>query len=71
MGFHRVAAYVLLAFALLHPLSYTFDTLLDEPIATGHRLTGMLASNRLRTAVNAWGGVLKIFVPEGLQATAF
>ncbi|MFO7477508.1 MAG: ferredoxin reductase family protein [Methyloceanibacter sp.] len=60
MGFHRVAAYVLLAFALLHPLSYTFDTLLIDPVAAWHRLTGMLASNRLRTGVLALAGLVVI-----------
>jgi predicted ferric reductase len=30
MGFHRIAAYVLLGFALLHPLSYTTETLLVD-----------------------------------------
>jgi predicted ferric reductase len=50
MGFHRVAAYVLLAFALFHPISYTADTLLVDPIAAWHRLIGMLASNQKLTS---------------------
>jgi predicted ferric reductase len=60
MGFHRIAAYVLLAFALLHPLSYTADTLLVDPIAAWHRLTGMVASDRLRSGVLAMAGLLVI-----------
>lgn len=31
MGFHRIAAYVLLAFATLHPLLYLSNTLLADP----------------------------------------
>lgn len=54
MGFHRIAAYMLLALALLDPLSYSADTLLADPIATWHRLTGMLASPRL------WSGTLSL-----------
>ena len=60
MGFHRIAAYALLVFALLHPLSYSADTLLVDPIAAWHRLTGMLASNRLRTGVLAIAGLIVI-----------
>jgi predicted ferric reductase len=60
MGFHRIAAYVLVAFALLHPLSYTADTLLVDPIAAWHRLTGMLASSRLRAGVIALAGLIAI-----------
>jgi predicted ferric reductase len=60
MGFHRVAAYVLLALALFHPVSYTADMLLVDPIAAWHRLTGMLASNRLRTGVVALAGLIVI-----------
>jgi predicted ferric reductase len=60
MGFHRVAAYALLAFALAHPLSYTFETLLVDPVAAWHRLTEMLASNRLRTGVLALAGLIII-----------
>jgi predicted ferric reductase len=60
MGFHRVAAYVLLLFALLHPLSYVADTFFTEPAAAWNRLTGMLASNRLRTGVLALVGLLVI-----------
>ena len=58
MGFHRIAAYVLLAFVLLHPLSYSANTFLADPVAAWHRLTGMLASNRLRTGVLAMVGLI-------------
>jgi predicted ferric reductase len=60
MGFHRIAAYVLLAFALFHPLSYTAETLLADPIAPWDRLTGMLASNHLRSGVLALIGLIVI-----------
>ena len=60
MGFHRIAAYVLLIFALLHPLSYSADTFLTDPVAAWHRLTGMLASDRLRTGVLALAGLVAI-----------
>ncbi|HWK49810.1 MAG TPA: ferric reductase-like transmembrane domain-containing protein, partial [Steroidobacter sp.] len=53
MGFHRIAAYVLLAFALLHPLGYLAGTLLAEPATAWHRLSGMLGSPRLRSGVVA------------------
>jgi ferric reductase like protein/FAD binding domain-containing protein len=58
MGFHRIAAYVLLTFVLLHPLSYSANTFLADPVAAWHRLTGMLASNRLRTGVLAMVGLI-------------
>jgi predicted ferric reductase len=60
MGFHRIAAYVLLLFALLHPLSYAADTFFTDPAAAWNRLTGMLVSNRLRTGVLALVGLLII-----------
>jgi predicted ferric reductase len=60
MGFHRIAAYVLLLFALLHPLSYVADTFFIEPASAWYRLTGMLASNRLRTGVLALVGLFGI-----------
>ena len=60
MGFHRVAAYVLLALALFHPVSYAADMLLVDPILAWHRLAGMVASNRLRTGVVALAGLIVI-----------
>ena len=60
MGFHRIAAYVLLLFALLHPLSYSAETFFIDPVAAWDRLTGMLASDRLRTGVLALVGLLII-----------
>jgi predicted ferric reductase len=71
MGFHRIAAYVLLAFALLHPLSYTFDTLLADPIAAWHRLIGMLASNRLRTGFLALAGLIVIVGVATIRSRPF
>ena len=58
MGFHRIAAYVLLGFALLHPLSYTAELLFVDPDAAWHRLTGMLASRRFRTGLLASIGLI-------------
>src|SRR5690606_19985756 len=60
MGFHRIAAYALVAFALLHPLSYLVNTLLADPAAAWNRLTGMVASPRLRSGVLALAGLLLI-----------
>jgi predicted ferric reductase len=71
MGFHRVAAYVLVAFALLHPLSYTFDTLLVDPVAAWHRLIGMLTSNRLRTGVLALAGLIVIVGVATIRSRPF
>ncbi|MGD9502538.1 MAG: ferric reductase-like transmembrane domain-containing protein [Methyloceanibacter sp.] len=71
MGFHRVAAFVLLAFVLLHPLSYTFATLIVDPVAAWHRLTGMLASNRLRTGVLALAGLTLIIAVATIRSRPF
>jgi predicted ferric reductase len=71
LGFHRVAAYLLIAFALLHPLSYTFDTLLVDPIAAWRRLTGMLASNRLRTGVLALVGLIIVVGVATIRSRPF
>lgn len=60
MGFHRIAAYVLLAFAVLHPLLYLTNILLADPIAAWHRLLGMLGSPRLRSGVIALAGLVLI-----------
>jgi predicted ferric reductase len=58
MGFHRIAAYVLLLFALLHPLAYVAATALIDPSAALPRLTGMLTSPRLGTGVAALAGLV-------------
>lgn len=71
MGFHRVAAYGLLAFALFHPLSYTADTLVVDPIAAWHRLTGMLASNHLRTGVLALAGLIVLVGVATIRSRPF
>jgi predicted ferric reductase len=71
MGFHRIAAYVLFGFALLHPLSYSADTLLVDPTAAWHRLTGMLASNRLRTGVLAMAGLIVIIGLATIRSRPF
>jgi predicted ferric reductase len=57
MGFHRIAAYGLLLFALLHPLGYVMATFVTDPGAAWSRLTGMLGSPRLRTGVVALIGL--------------
>ena len=69
--FHRVAAYVLLAFALLHPLSYAADVLLVDPIAAWHRLTGMLASHRLRSGVLAIAGLIVMVSVASIRSRSF
>lgn len=71
MGFHRLAAYVLLAFALSHPLSYAAETLLVAPTAAWHRLTGMLASNRLQTGVLALAGLIVIVLLATFRSRSF
>lgn len=53
MGFHRIAAMLALAAALLHPLAYVAPTLLADPQAGLHRIGNMLASGRLRSGVLA------------------
>jgi predicted ferric reductase len=58
MGFHRIAAYVLLGFVVLHPLSYLATTFLSHPRAALNHLTGMLLSKRLRTGVVAMAGLV-------------
>jgi predicted ferric reductase len=58
MGFHRIAAFGLLVFALLHPLAYVVATLLIDPNAAWSRLTGMLGSPRLGTGVAALVGLM-------------
>jgi predicted ferric reductase len=61
----------LFAFALLHPLSYTVETLLVDPIAAWHRLTGMLASNRLQTGGLALAGLIVIVVLATFRSGPF
>ncbi len=58
MGFHRIAAYGLLLFALLHPLGYVAATFATDPGAAWTRLTGMLGSLRLRSGVLALVGLV-------------
>jgi predicted ferric reductase len=71
MGFHRLAAYVLLVLSLLHPLSYTAETFLVDPNAAWHRLTGMLASNRLQTGVLALAGLIVIVLLATFRSRLF
>ena len=66
MGFHRIAAYGLLLFAVLHPLGYVAATFATDPSAAWARLTGMLASPRLRSGVVALVGLL-LLVAWGAQ----
>jgi predicted ferric reductase len=58
MGFHRIAAYGLLLFALLHPPAYVAATFLIDPSAAWPRLTGMLSSPRLGSGVAALVGLV-------------
>jgi len=60
MGFHRVAAGMLLAFAILHPLGYAVAGAQGDPASAWHRLLNMLTSARLRTGVLATAGLIVI-----------
>lgn len=71
MGFHRIAAFVLLLFAILHPLIYTAPTLYTDPTAAWHRLTGMLAISRLRTGVVALVGLLVMVAFASIRTRSF
>ncbi len=67
MGFHRIAAYGLLLFAVLHPLGYVAATFATDPSAAWARLTGMLASPRLRSGVVALVGLLLLVALGALR----
>lgn len=54
MRFHQLAAWVALAFLLVHPLLYAVPALVDGPGAALARLAGMFASPGLRPGVVAW-----------------
>jgi len=71
MGFHRISAYVLLLFAICHPLIYLAPTIYAEPTAAWHRLTGMLASYRLRTGVVALVGLLVLVGFASIRTGSF
>lgn len=71
MGFHRIAAYALLAFALLHPLSYLVNTLLADPAAAWARLMGMLASPRLRSGALGLAGLIVIVALAAVRTRPF
>jgi predicted ferric reductase len=62
MGFHRIASYGLMLFALLHPLGYVAATFVTDPSAAWSRLTGMMASPRLQTGVVALAGLILLVV---------
>lgn len=51
MGFHRIAAYALVGFAVTHPLSYVASELLNRPSIAASRLQVMLISPWLRSGV--------------------
>lgn len=53
MGFHRIAAIVLLALVILHPLGYVLSAALMDPSLAWPRLVGMLTSKRLLSGVAA------------------
>lgn len=53
IGFHKVAAFGLVLFAVLHPLVYVAATALVDPASAWTRLIGMATSPRLRTGVAA------------------
>lgn len=51
MGFHRIAAYALVGFAVTHPLSYVAPELFNKPSVAASHLQAMLISPRLRSGV--------------------
>lgn len=55
MGFHRIVALLIVAFAIVHPLGYIGGALLEDPAAAFDRLQAMLASPLLRSGVIALG----------------
>lgn len=54
MRFHQVAAWLILAFVLVHPLLYAAPRLYPDPGAAVATLSRMFASEGLRTGVIAW-----------------
>jgi predicted ferric reductase len=71
MGFHRIAALVLLGFVLLHPLFYVVETLLIDPNAAWDRLWGMLSSDRLRTGLLALVGLFVVVGFATIRSSPF
>lgn len=71
MGFHRIAAFVLLGFVVLHPLFYVVETLFIDPNAAWDRLWGMLSSNRLRTGLLALVGLIVIVGFATIRSSPF
>jgi predicted ferric reductase len=67
MGFHRIAAFGLLLFAVMHPLGYVAATFATDPSAAWARLTGMLASPRLRSGVVALVGLFLLVALGALR----
>jgi predicted ferric reductase len=57
MGFHRIAALALLAFAFTHPMLYLLDTATSDPGAVWQRMWGLLSGYRTRTGVLALFGL--------------
>lgn len=53
LGFHRLAAIVLLSLAVLHPVAYVAPLLIANPAAALRRLSGMFSAPGLRTGVAA------------------
>ena len=71
MGFHRVAALVLLGFVILHPLFYVAETLFVDANAAWDRLRGMLSSNRLRTGLLALVGIFVVVGFATIRSISF
>lgn len=71
MGFHRIAAFALLGFVVLHPLSYMAETLFIDPAAALDRLWGMLSSNRLRTGFLALVGLMVVVGFATMRSSPF
>jgi predicted ferric reductase len=71
MGFHRIAALVLLGFVILHPLFYVAETLFVDANAAWDRLWGMLSSNRLRTGLLALVGIFVVVGFATIRSISF
>lgn len=71
MGFHRIAAIVLVTFAILHPLAYALPNLAADPQLGYQQVTGMFASPRLRSGAIALAVLALIVVLASVRHNRF
>lgn len=71
MGFHRISAFALVAFAVAHPLAYVLETAMADPLAAWQRLTGMLTAQRLSSGVLALAALLVLVVTSVWRGCLF